>query len=97
MQHRRPRREIRDEFAARRKRQIRIAVACVAAAVLALVWNEAGWGLPSGSQIPVWGAIVLAAAGLLYSRVNWRCPACQVYLGRTISPPECGGCGTRLH
>lgn len=37
----------------------------------------------------------LIALGI-FTFVNWRCPGCNRYLGRGLSPSYCPGCGTRL-
>jgi len=39
---------------------------------------------------------VLVAAAVIFSFANWRCPACNGYLGRGINPKFCSKCGTEL-
>jgi hypothetical protein len=34
--------------------------------------------------------------GLLVSAINWRCPACSKYLGRSMDPKVCKKCGAKL-
>lgn len=34
--------------------------------------------------------------GLAASIVNWRCPACNKYLGRSMDPSVCRKCGAKL-
>jgi rubrerythrin len=46
-------------------------------------------------------SIALAAAFLLlvaagFSFWNWRCPACGRYLGTSLNPTRCPGCGVAL-
>ena len=40
--------------------------------------------------------LVVVAGILLFTVKNWRCPACNRYLGRTISPRFCQKCGVEL-
>ncbi|TMQ49613.1 MAG: hypothetical protein E6K73_09610 [Candidatus Eisenbacteria bacterium] len=40
--------------------------------------------------------LVLVAAAVIFSFANWRCPACNGYLGRGINPKFCSKCGTEL-
>ncbi|MGH7470954.1 MAG: hypothetical protein ACRENP_23650 [Longimicrobiales bacterium] len=41
-------------------------------------------------------AMVLLAGAAIYSLINWRCPACTRYLGRSINPAFCAKCGAQL-
>jgi len=43
------------------------------------------------------GQVVLIAAFIGFSAVNWRCPACNKYLGTDINRRICRKCRTRLH
>ncbi len=38
--------------------------------------------------------LVLAAAGFHW--LNWRCPACEKFLGRDLNPSHCPGCEVAL-
>ena len=40
--------------------------------------------------------IVLIAAFIGFSALNWRCPSCKKYLGNDINRRVCKHCGTRL-
>jgi hypothetical protein len=40
--------------------------------------------------------LVLIAAFIGFSAANWRCPACNKYLGPDINRRVCKKCGTRL-
>jgi MFS family permease len=53
------------------------------------------FGLPAQIAGPVLIALVLGV--LLFSFRNWRCPACNKYLGRAIHPKFCQNCGVALH
>lgn len=52
------------------------------------------YGMSSDWFGPLFFGIALAAVG--FSLVNWRCPSCNVYLGRGISPRFCSKCGIEL-
>ena len=85
-----------DVMAEFRRRWIRQLVATVALALGLLLW--AGVSKAEGDGRPVTSTIVIvgvAAVGI-FSVVNWRCPSCRHYLGRTIYPRHCSGCGVRL-
>jgi len=38
----------------------------------------------------------VSIGGLLASIINWRCPACNKYLGRSMDPKVCRKCGVKL-
>jgi Zn finger protein HypA/HybF involved in hydrogenase expression len=86
------------EFAAERRRQIIVAIGFAPFLVL-LVAGSRRWGEDPLIQLP-FVLVVLgfaAVVGLLvFSRKNWRCPACGKYLGRSIGVCECPGCGITL-
>ncbi len=84
----------RREYAARRRRQ---ALSVVPVGVLGVLVSLGGGGLLGLSQqagIFVAGAVILAFFG--YSLVNWRCPACDGYLGQRLNPRQCPSCGQAL-
>jgi hypothetical protein len=90
--------EVRAEFAKRKTRQI-LAVAPLVAAFVAARWcrehaAELVLGIPGCQWFYV--ACAAAAAGIVFSMLNWRCPACKGYLGRRISPDFCSHCGAAL-
>jgi len=90
--------EFKRQFAARRKRQITLAVpligAIIAVALLGDSDQQEFLGLPSAA----WGAgfFLLVAGALIFSFRNWRCPACDRYLGKQMSPKFCSKCGVVL-
>ena len=51
-------------------------------------------GVPKAVVAPVLLALVLGA--LVFSFRNWRCPACDSYLGKGMSPRFCPKCGVAL-
>src|SRR5688572_23865545 len=88
----------KESFAARRRRQLIIAIPVIAAMVFVAIASESSRSSLAG--IPV---RILTTVGLLFvigalgfSFYNWRCPACNRYLGKTVNPKFCSKCGTTL-
>ncbi|HEX4440569.1 MAG TPA: hypothetical protein VH854_10900 [Thermoanaerobaculia bacterium] len=79
------------EFARRRQRQF-VAGGLTAVGVLLLVlYDRRAMSFP----LPViWVAMVVGV--LIFSWQNWRCPACDRYLGK-YPPRFCPKCGVPLH
>ena len=90
--------EFREQFRAKRKRQIILAIPVVLCMVLLFVLSEREGqpvgGLDPSVLLPPVFVLILGAVG--YSFYNWRCPACRKYLGKTISPSFCTRCGVSL-
>ena len=88
----------RTDFARRRRNQL---LATAPALGLALVSGAAtGGALPAALGVST-DAMLSGVVGVLVGLVcfavrNWRCPACDTYLGRALSPRSCGGCGLGL-
>lgn len=83
-------------FSAIRRRQVALLVPVIAVALLMALSEdqEAVLGIPTTVLGPV--ALVLVLAAVVFSLYNWRCPACNKYLGRTINPRFCTRCGAEL-
>lgn len=90
--------EFKTQFAARRKRQIILAVPLIAAVIAMAFVSESGPQELFGISSAVWGVmfLVLVAGALIFSFRNWRCPACDRYLGKQMSPKFCSKCGVVL-
>src|SRR5262245_53589197 len=88
---------VQQQFAIRRNRQLMTAVPIVLL-VLAMSTEDKAAQTVLGLPIAIIGPIgaVLAVALLVFSFMNWRCPACRRYLGRRINPKFCGSCGVQL-
>ena len=81
------------EFARRQKRQIAVAAIIFAGAIsLMILRNRSPVTSPVGFVLFV-GAF---AAILIFSFQNWRCPACEKYLGKGGFPRFCPRCGVAL-
>jgi len=53
------------------------------------------FGLPEAAIFAV--MVTTLIGGFAFTLWNWRCPACNCYLGRRINPKLCSGCGIMLH
>jgi hypothetical protein len=90
--------EFKDEFAKRRKRQLLATIPVLALFVLVITFQEKPdfslFGLSAQGLVGAAFVLVLGAVG--FSLWNWRCPACNRYLGKGISPAFCSKCGVPL-
>jgi rubrerythrin len=90
----------KEEFRVRRKRQIVLAIALVAPAAVFAIFadgkkgEETLLGLSPALVAPVFLLLVLGA--IVFSFRNWRCPACDRYLGKGGNPRFCPKCGAPL-
>jgi hypothetical protein len=89
--------DFKRQFALRRKRQL-ILAAPIILFMLLMIWTEKGSGsvagVPAFAFAPV--AFVVVLGGVLFSLRNWRCPACNRYLGKGMNPSFCPRCGVAL-
>jgi Na+/citrate or Na+/malate symporter len=77
----------------RRKRQIVLTFVLVPLIALALMVQYKFVSLGSLKDLfgmVFFGCVVL---GIAFSFINWRCPACNKYLGRELNLLCCKGCG----
>jgi len=99
---------LREQFAARRKRQWRVTIPTVAAMILGslILGAIARASRPVGGLAPILfrgvGLSFVALFGLLlvglmiFSMRNWRCPACSRSPGLYVNPKFCSNCGIEL-
>jgi hypothetical protein len=89
--------EFRDDFAARRKRQL-LATIPILLVVVALAMADQNSGQLLGFGVAIWGpvALVCILGFTVFTLKNWRCPACDRYLGKGIFPRFCAKCGVQL-
>ena len=90
--------EFKARFRLKRRRQIYLAVPLVAWMVAVLVSKVTDRPDVLGVDIEVWapGMLIVILGALIFSFLNWRCPACDRYLGREINPRFCTECGVEL-
>ena len=86
------------EFTKRGRRQL-IAIVPFLVAVFLLFMLQRGsadgyFGIAAIAIGPVCVAALIAVA--IFWRLNWRCPACRSYLGKSINPIFCQTCGAKL-
>lgn len=84
----------------RRRRTIQWVVSApVIALVVGLMWfrdhpHDSLYGV-TADQFAIVFLIALVAA-MVFTFKNWRCPACDGYLGRAMNPKYCVKCGAKL-
>ena len=90
-------RQIMREFEARRGRQsFAIVAALFMVLFLAMLYNRPTV-LGEFSKNTIFGAqVIVIAAFIGFSSVNWRCPSCNKYLGSDMNRRLCRKCGSRL-
>lgn len=83
-----------EEFTKRRNRQW----TCAVIAIVGICFTSSGHGGIAGLPRAFVDTVVfgLMVGVVLFSFVNWRCPACDGYLGKGTSPKFCRKCGTQL-
>ena len=88
-----------EQYRRRRRRQLVLLVLILPVGAVLIVLKFVGIQL--FGAIPTWliwgGCALLIMCGLLFSYFNWRCPACEKYLGEGINPRICSKCGIPLH
>ncbi len=90
------RQRIRDEFATRRMRQWALTILILPVLAIGLVrpGHSVALGIPVVAFMPLIVGVAIFAT--VFSLFNWRCPACNRYLGRTLAPRYCSRCGAEL-
>jgi rubrerythrin len=91
--------EFKSEFS-RRKRNQYIVAAPVIVAIFAVTFFEdrVARVFEGASTVIVGGTFAIAVVILIaFSRRNWRCPACDSYLGKSTSMKHCPSCGVTLN
>ena len=91
-------RAFKEAYAIRHRRQILLVVPVVVLMVAMIVGNDKRtgtvFGIPLASFGPVFILFIIGAR--LFSLKNWRCPACNRYLGKVWNPRHCPACGIAL-
>jgi len=90
---------LRSEFAVRRRRQLFLSIPLAVFMIVILIMLDDKskapiLGLPPSVVVVVFAVVMIAGIG--FSLVNWRCPACRRYLGKHINPSFCHRCGAPL-
>ena len=90
---------LRSEFAVRRRRQLFVSIPLGVFMIGVLIMLDGKSKGPILGLSPTTVIVVLAVvmiAGVGFSLINWRCPACRRYLGKHINPSFCHRCGAPL-
>ena len=90
--------DIKDEFRRRRRRQLLATVPLLAIIGVSFWLRRDPAATLAGQRlaalVPV--ALVVIVGFVVFTLVNWRCPACKSYLGKGIGPSFCRKCGVAL-
>jgi hypothetical protein len=91
-------RDIRKQYETRRLRQLIVIVPVIPMILAFATANEETKAVLGFIPIHIYTPIlfVVLVAALVFSVVNWRCPACNTYLGKRADPKFCDKCGVRL-
>ncbi len=88
------------EFKARliekQRYQVAIYVPLVGAVALLFLSTRPGPDLWQEPGTMVLGTLGLVLTTLVFSWLNWRCPACAKFLGRGLNPDRCPRCGVEF-
>lgn len=89
--------EFKAQFAKKRRNQRILRVPTIAAIIsVTLGERHVGQALGVSREIIRGAAFVVVLGYLVFSLINWRCPACGKYLRRGLSPNHCPHCGVAL-
>jgi hypothetical protein len=85
------------EFRTLQSRQFIAIAAALFLVMLAAVIHQRPDLFGEFSRSTLYGAqVVVIAAFIVYTGLNWRCPSCTKYLGNDINRRTCKKCGARL-
>ena len=87
----------KDAYAKRLRTQL-IMIVLVVSAIAALASTEDGdtfFGLSVAVLGPI-SFVAIVVGWMIFHDRNWRCPACDQYLGRAFNPKHCRRCGIAL-
>ena len=90
--------QIAKEFRVRQSRQFfAMAITLLLLVLLVLLYKRSDLFGEISKQTIFTAQVVLIASFIGFSVANWRCPACNKYLGSDINRRICRKCRTRLH
>jgi hypothetical protein len=89
--------QIKEKFRQRRSSQLlAMAVALMLIVLLAIIQKSPAFFGETDKNTIAGLQVIVIAAFIGFTAVNWRCPACRKYLAGGINSPACGKCGARL-
>lgn len=77
----------------RQTKQYQVAVVVPVGGAIFLLARARRYSVDLGYAPILLGAAFLLVVAVVFSWVNWRCPACRKHLGLRWNPPHCLGCG----
>jgi hypothetical protein len=88
--------KVREEFLAKRRRHTMMIVPF--AILIVAAWLTRGPDTVLGLEPRTFMILAVAACALAgaWSFYDWRCPACNWFLGRKVNPGACPRCGVAL-
>lgn len=90
-------RQIMQDFGVRRARQLLAIGVAVCFVLFLAILHKSPAVLGEFSKNTLFGAqVIVIAAFIGFSSVNWRCPSCNKYLGHDMNRRVCRKCGSRL-
>jgi hypothetical protein len=89
--------KFKDAYAKRLRKQLLVIVLLVAVmAPLPFIEDSATFFRLSGAVLGPIALVVIVIGWMIFNGRNWRCPACDKYLGRAFNPKHCRRCGIEL-
>jgi hypothetical protein len=91
--------EFKEQFGKRHRKQLMVTIPLILAMFILILGGNEDTGLvfgliPNGSYFTFFSIFIIFA--LIFSLKNWRCPACNKYLGKNYNPKFCPSCGAEL-
>jgi hypothetical protein len=90
--------EFKREFASRRLKQLLITGPVVMLMIFVSMASEGKISVLNSCALSLFMPVILfvVIGVLVFSLINWRCPACNSYLGKLMNPRYCPKCGIGL-
>ena len=79
-----------------RKQLLMIVLLFAVMAPLPLIEDSATFFGLSGAVVGPISFVAIVIGWVIFIGRNWRCPACENYLGRALNPRNCHRCGIEL-
>ena len=88
--------DMKGRFEAAQLRQFLLTFPVIAVVITLIALKEGStlWGLSYDMVGKIGFGIIVVV--LILSFKNWRCPACDSYLGKHLNPEFCSKCGVKL-
>lgn len=88
----------KEEFSRRKRLQLMVSLPFVVVLAGLFILGDQGSSGALGVPIELLGGVlaVLLVGVLIFSLKNWRCPACNAYLGKGMGHSFCPKCGVAL-